>query len=119
MGALDDLREEFREALHIMAPQLEGFEDLNRLNLVQATDHVRAAIIDYNRRKILIVAADEALVRLQADGFPSSSMRIIPAAALAELLDQERTITAALAKFSAPDEAVAATITAGEPELKV
>lgn len=116
MATLDTVREEFAVALAAIRPALEGLEDYNRLNLVLAVAPVRAAIADFERRKVLIVAADEAIAKLQQDGYPALPQRTVEANAYAELRDQLETITAALAKFGTPAEATSATITAGTPE---
>lgn len=116
MTMLDEIRAEFAAALAVMRPQLEGFEDMNRLDLIQATDHVRASITDDERRKLLIVAADEALAALQADGWPELKRRVIPAAALVELLHQRATYDAALERFTGPEQAEQIVISASDPE---
>lgn len=125
MSMIDDTREELRAALAGMAEEREGFDDMARLNLVKAVDPVRAQIAAYERRRLLIVAADRALsaldkamANLRADGYPAlGPLEILPEA-LAELVSQRRTYDKALAKFTAPEEAEQIVITAGPPEEK-
>lgn len=123
MATVEDYHAEFAAALAVMRPQGEGFDDMNHLVLVHATDHVRASIADDERRKQLIVAADEklaqfeqALAALHADGYPVLKKRVIPTTALAELLHQRTTYDAALERFTTAEEAAHVIITAGAPE---
>lgn len=109
---------EAQQELQAQAPESEGLDDLERLNIGSAAlEEVEISRVEYARRMRLeeaFIAAGKALL---ADGYPDLPARTIPAQILAKLQDQADTIEAALKKFK-PSSLTALRQTFSEPEPK-
>lgn len=110
---------EVRGALQTQAPESEGLDDLERLNIGSAAlEEVEISRTIYGRRMTLeeaFIAAGEALLK---DGYPNLPARAVPASVREKLQNQSDTINAALKKFNAA-QLVSLGQTFGEPEPKV
>lgn len=110
--------EEVVAMLGDMQDEHEGLRDFARLNLTEPTlRDVNESIALYDRRGRLLLDAKAALESLINDGFPHLKPREIMPAELAELVDQQATMTAALKKF-ASNAAVGITLEPGLVEPK-
>jgi len=110
--------EEVLFMLDEMKDEHEGLRDFARLNLSEPTlRDVNESIALYDRRVRLLLDTKAALEALINDGFPNLNPREIMPAELAELADQQATITAALKKF-ASNAAVGITLAPGATEPK-
>lgn len=113
-AAIAELEAALAEAL----PVQEGLVDYSALNLKQpAKNDVAALKAQVDRRVMKIRAALEACNGLVSDGYPELPTRSVEAAVLADLADQQATISAALSKF-APAQANDIGLVAGAPEPK-
>jgi hypothetical protein len=96
-----------------LRPPFDGLVALSKLPLQpEAEAGVAAAARDFGRRLELLRAARAALEALLADGYPDLPLRIVSAAAFAELEDDVQRIAAAFAKFTAA-RAAALNLSAG------
>ena len=117
--ALKELVFELSAAKLNLVPIIEGYEDYLRLNIFPETKAiVQTALDDANRRLGLLDAALTALEALDADNYPEFSAKPVTDAIYADLLEQRRTIEAALGQFHPENQAVTVTITPGTPEPK-
>jgi hypothetical protein len=118
MSAVDDAITEIDGQLAILGPEYEGLKDYARLNIHPDTMvAVQAALAVYDRRVGLLATNRDLLVRLRADGHPTLTVQAVTAAVLADLQDNQATITAALAQFTS-EPAASLGLTAGAPEGK-
>jgi hypothetical protein len=118
MSAASDARTEIAASLAAIAPQLEGLEDYERLNLgPDAQGEIEESLEQYNRRVKLLEAAKKALDELIADGHPELAAREISDVAYQDLRQNMATIVAALAQFR-QETASALGLSHGEPEPK-
>lgn len=114
--ALKDLQLEIELNAKLLAPIIEGLNDYAKLNITPAALNVVQAKLKFaNERVKLMKTAADALTALDAHGFPDFDKQQVDAAIYADLLDQQTTISAALAKFATIEEADKATIVAGTP----
>ncbi len=123
MPTVEEYRAEFAAALAEMSDEREGFDDMARTNIVKAREGVTAQITAYERRRLLLVAAEQARARfetalrnLHADGYPAREPLVLSDDALADLDEQQRTWNKARAKFVAAEQADHVEITAGAVE---
>lgn len=92
---------ELKIALQAQAPESEGLDDLERLNIGSAAlDEVQISRGEYARRMRLEQAHILTGEALLADGYPDLPARGVSAVILAQLQDQAATIEAALKKFT-------------------
>ncbi len=109
---------EAQQELEAQAPESEGLDDLERLNIGSAAlEEVEISRVEYARRMRLeeaFIAAGQALL---ADGYPDLPARSIPGQILAKLQDQAMTIEAALKKFKPqPLTSLGQTFSAPQPK---
>lgn len=123
MPTVEEYRAQFKAELEDMAEEKAGFDDMNRTDISSAREGVTAQVTAYERRRLLILAADKnaaafenALLKLAADGFPAREAVVLSGDALADLDAQLRTWHRARAKFVAAEEADTVEITAGDAE---
>lgn len=104
--------------LQALAPESEGLDDLERLNIGSAAlEEVEISRTEYARRIRLLLAYIEAGRALLKDGYPGLPARSVPTQILATLQDQANTIEAALKKFT-PSSMASLGQVFGEPEPK-
>lgn len=116
--AVDAAIIELQAALDAALPIQEGLADYLRVNLLQpAKAEVTSFKAQIDRRVQKIQAALGACQALVSDGYPDVPTRAVEADVLADLRDQQATISAALAKF-APVQASSLGLAAGAPEPK-
>jgi len=109
---------EIVETLTSLEAEHEGLRDYASLNLREETlAEVRSAIEVYDRRVLLLRAAQAALEALAADGHPELPVRTVAQAVHDDLDANAATIQAALAKF-APIVTAELNLEAGEAEEK-
>lgn len=109
---------EVQQQIDQFTPELEGIHDFRRLNLPADTQQqVFNQLEVYDRRMALLANALGALQALLADGHPGIAPLEVSPQQLADLQDQQRTIDAALAKFTGP-VASKFDITSSTPEPK-
>lgn len=109
---------EIQAALDEALPIQEGLADYLRVNLKdQAKAEVTTAKRVIDQRVMKLRAALNACTDLLADGYPEIQTRTVEADVLADLRDQQATISAALAKF-APAVATDLGLAVGQPEPK-
>lgn len=110
---VDACQTEFSAALGALAPELEGFEDLYELDLIQDSKGKNVEQIDAaRRRQMLLNNAVAALTALTSDGYPEVATMEVNPAIYDDLNDQVRTITAALARYKrGPGEATGGSVT--------
>lgn len=109
---------EAQQELEAQAPESEGLDDLERLNIGSAAlEEVEISRVEYARRMRLEEAYIAAGKALLADGYPNLPARTVPAAILAKLQNQADTIEAALKKFK-PKPLTTLGQTFGAPEPK-
>jgi len=114
MAEFDNLKTELLAAKASIEPQIEGLHDFARLNIKPETmTVVNAAIVDFERRLGLIVAALAALDALENDKYPTLERLSVNDDVFEDLKDNVDTIEAAFKQFE--NEAFAVTITAGTP----
>jgi hypothetical protein len=117
--SVEDAIAEIQTSLAEIDPQHEGLRDYAALDLQPETRaEIQTTIVIYDRRVNLLRAALAALEALVADGHPELPVRVIPEASYEDLVAQQETITAALAKFSAQPQAASLGITSEAPEPK-
>ena len=118
MSAVTDAIAEIDAQLANLGPEYEGLKDYARLNIHPDTmAAVQAALAVYDRRVGLLATNRDLLNRLRDDGHPTLAVQPVTASVLADLQDNQATITAALAQFTA-DPAASLGLTAGTPEGK-
>lgn len=116
---LTNLVAELNAAQAVILPQIEGLHDFARLNLHPETlAAVNQAIVDFERRRDLQVAALAALANLSGDNYPDVPERAVIQDVYEDLKDNVSTIEAAFSKFEEIGQATTVTITAGTPTLK-
>lgn len=109
---------EIQAALDEALPIQEGLADYLRVNLLApAKSEVTAFKSQVDRRVRLLTAARDACIALMGDNYPEFPTRNVEADVMADLRDQQATISAALAKF-APAGATDLGLAVGQPELK-
>jgi hypothetical protein len=116
--AVDAAIAEIEAKLRDFEDPIEGFDDFDALDIQSTTEsfvHDRQTV--YQRRRGLLETALAALQALKADGHPEIPILEIPQEAYADLVDQQRTINAALARF-APNVATSMTFADGPVEPK-
>ena len=116
---VDSAIQEIQDALAVVSPQLEGLRDFSRLNLTQpeSPSVVQSAIVDFERRDHLLIAALNALTALNADNYPDLPNREIEQNVFNDLKEQVTTIEAAFAKFT-PLHATNLNLETSQPEFK-
>jgi len=115
-AAVNAVLEEIANERAVFEPQLEGLRDFARLNLEPGTAQVvqeRTAI--YERRLLLLGAAEQAVKSLDADGHPGITVAIVEGAVFNDLSNNVSTIGAAFNGFDPKGQAVSATVTFGTP----
>ena len=118
MSQVDKSLVEILKSLAALEAEHEGLRDYARLNLREDTlAQVHAAIEVYDRRVLLLRAAQAALEALAADGHPELPVRTVAQAVHDDLDANAATIQAALAKF-APIVTAELNLEAGEAEEK-
>ncbi len=116
---LENLRKELEAAQAVLLPQIEGLHDFARLNLHPDTlTVVNQAIVDFERRRDLQVAALAALANLSADNYPDVPERAVIQSVFEDLKDNVSTIEAAFSKFEEIGQATTVIITPGTPSHK-
>ncbi len=101
MSKVDEAIVEIDAALVAMAPAHEGLNDYNALDIKPETKaQVEAAIVQYDRRKLLLETAKAHLEALTGDGYPVLDIPDVNASVLADLQENAATIAAALAEFT-------------------
>lgn len=115
MATIDDaIRAEndaLESAMNALQPQIEGNQDLARLNLgAEALTEVRAVLAlvqsranSISRARGALVSALAALQELRDSGHPNPINRAVAPAVLAELRANRSTIDAALGQYRGPD----------------
>ena|ERR1044072_2617401 len=118
MSKVDDALVEIIEELTTFAPEFEGLQDFNRLNLTAHTkEGVQAAINKYQQRINLLLNAKAHLEALIGDGHPGILIMEIDLSSLQDLMRNAGTIEAALAKFNS-NAATGLSLEAGAPQPK-
>lgn len=116
---LENLRKELEAAQAVLLPQIEGLHDFARLNLQPDTlVVVNQAIVDFERRRDLQVAALAALQALSGDNYPDVPERAVIQAVFEDLQDNVSTIEAAFSKFEEIGQATTVTVKPGAPTHK-
>ena len=111
--------EELAAALADIEPAHEGLRDYAELDIQSATkQEVTSVLGQYDRRVDLLQNAKRTLEKLIADGYPDLPVHEVADAIYADLADQERTIAAALAKFSSTGKAATLGLGASPAEPK-
>jgi hypothetical protein len=119
MALIDDLLTELTATTDIVAPILEGYRDLLRTNL---TDEARA--IAQRAHDVYagylggMTAARDANEHLHLLGYPTLPRFAVPRPQHGDLIDQRRTIDAALGQMDVEEVAATATVTFSEPTPK-
>lgn len=118
MSAVTDALAEVDAALAAAVAPHEGLRDYNRLNLeAEAKAEVQEGILFFDTRVALLEEAKAALEALLGQGYPEVPVREIVPTAYADLVENRKTIDAALALFAAEQAQVLAMRT-GTPEPK-
>lgn len=118
MSQVDEAIVEIDAQLAILNPQYEGLKDYQRLNLhPDSMAAVQAALQVYDRRVGLLMTVRDLLGRLVADGHPALTVQQVSGDVLADLQDNQATITAALSQF-ASDPATRLVLSAQPPTPK-
>lgn len=118
MTKVEEALAEIVAELARIAPIHEGLQDFALLDIKPETKAaVQAAISQYNTRVSRLNDAKTGLQNLLADGYPTLEIPPVEAAVLADLSENQATIAAALAQFTA-NEAVTLSILPGQPTDK-
>lgn len=114
---LTALQTEMATARAVIEPQIEGYRDFISLNIHPDTKaKVNEALQEADRRRSRIVEAQDALSRLNDDGYPTVPVHEVLKDVYTDLKANVDTIAAAFGKFAPIDEAVTASIVPGTPE---
>ena len=101
MSKVDEAIIEIEQALATLAPEEEGLDDFDSLDITPETEAiVKAAKLDYAQRRQLLTTAWTALNALQVDGHPVLNIDPVSLSVKADLDAQMATLNAALAKFT-------------------
>jgi hypothetical protein len=117
---VDEALEEILTALENTDPLLEGLRDYARLNLKPETMAViNEAIQHHERRVVQLASARDAMTSLLADGFPTLPVHEVTQAVYDDLAENNRTIDAAFAHFTARERASTLGLESGAVESKL
>lgn len=117
--ALKELIFELTAAKLSLVPIIEGYEDYLRLNIFPETKAIVQTALDAaKQRLVLIEQALAALEALDQNGYPGVDPMPVTDAVYADLMEQRRTLEAALGQFHPESQATTVIITPGTPEPK-
>ena len=116
---LKELIFELMAAKLTLEPIIEGYEDYLRLNIFSETKAIVQTALDASKQRLeLITKALAALEALDQNGYPGLDPTPVTDAVYADLIEQRRTIEAALGQFHPENQATTVIITPGTPEPK-
>jgi hypothetical protein len=116
---VEELIDELIAARDALAPTIRGLEDLQHVSLsAQSLAAVTETLADHVRRRDLLQAAIDALIRLDADGYPELPKTAVMEGVYQELQVQLDDIEAAIAEFEQEPTATTINVVLGQPANK-